>query len=198
MAKTTAKLLGLALAGAGAYGLWTAGQALLGDDESTGTSYVTNQVWIDRLPEGPRDMIGHLAMVRLPQGRFGGAGRSSQWRHVVEMFQWSLEGQRLALYFPQDEVKAKLTVRTWECEDEAPAPFELCMEISNGRRSATFYSRHEWHIEPKDAEGSLEALAAEYPALRSAIAEVSVPTPLSDEELDGFAPGHALDALFAQ
>ena len=44
MAKNTAKLLGLALAGASVYGLWNLGQALLGDEQEAGTRHVLNQV----------------------------------------------------------------------------------------------------------------------------------------------------------
>ncbi len=186
MAKTTAKLLGLALVGAGAYGMWTLGQGLLGEDEATSTSNLVNQVWIERMPQSQRDLIGHLVLLDMNEGRVGAAGKSSQWRVMVELFQWGLEGQRLSVFFPQDRVKAQLEVRTWKCEGEAPEPFELCLEIKSGRRKAVFYSLEEWHIDPDRAEASLAELQAEYPELGSVHEDVVVPMAIEGER-DGYA-----------
>lgn len=198
MAKTTAKLLGLALAGAGVYGLWTMGQGLLGDDETASTRHVVNQVWIERAPQGPRDMIGHLVLLDMPEGRLGGAGKSSQWRHVIELFQWGLEGNRLSVFFPQDRVKAQVEVRSWSCKGEAPEPFELCLEISNGRRKAMFYSLEEWHIDPDRAEASLAELRDEHPELGSLAHDVVVSVPTDDDEHDGYAEVDASRVLIGE
>jgi hypothetical protein len=185
MAKTTARVLGLALLGAGAYGLWTMGA---GDDEETaGTRHVVNQVWIERAPEGPRDVIGHLVLLDMPEGRLGAAGRSSQWRHVIELFQWGLEGHRLSVFFPQDRVKAQVDVRSWSCKGEAPEPFELCLEVSNGRRKAMFYSLEEWHIDPDRAEASLDELRREHPELGRLGTQVVVPLSGDDDDREGYA-----------
>jgi hypothetical protein len=199
MAKTTTKLLGLALAGVGAYGLWSVGTGLFGgDDEATGTKQLVNQVWIERMPKDQRDMIGHLVLVDMTEGRVGAAGKSSQWRVMVELFQWGLEGNRLSVFFPQERVKAKLEVRTWSCEGEAPKPFELCLEISNGRRKATFYSMEEWHIEPDRAEASLAELREAHPELGSVGQDVVIPVGVDDdEELQGYSEVEA-DALLGQ
>jgi hypothetical protein len=188
MGKTTRKLLGLALAGAGAYGLWTLGQGLLGDDEETAsTRHLTNQVWIERMPQDQRDMIGHLVLLDVREGRAGVAGKSSQWRVMAELFQWGLEGNRLSVFFPQDRVKAQVHVRTWSCEGEAPEPFELCLEISSGRRKAVFYSLEEWHIDPDRADASLAALREEYPALGGMGQRVVVPVAADEDEREGYA-----------
>lgn len=195
MAKTTTKLVGLALAGASVYGLWTVGQSLLGDEQEASTRHVLNQVWIERLPEGPRDMIGHLVMVDIPEGRIGAAGKSSQWRHLLEMFQYGLEGNRLAIYFPQDRVKAKLRVRSWRCEGEAPEPFELCLEISNGRRSTTFYSMDEWRIEPKQLDESMDELRRESPELAGVLADVTLPVVVAEDELSSYTEVDAASLL---
>jgi hypothetical protein len=198
MAKTTAKVLGLALIGAGVYGMWTMGQGLLGDDEAAGTRHVVNQVWLERAPQGPRDIIGHLVLLDLPDGRIGGAGKSSQWRHVIELFQWGLEGNRLAAFFPQDRVKVQVDVRSWSCKGEAPEPFELCLEISNGRRKAVFYSMKEWHIDPKRAEESLAELQQEHPELGSVGMDVVVPLTDDDDDRDGYAEVDASRMLAGQ
>jgi hypothetical protein len=199
MAKTTAKLLALALVGAGTYGLWSVGQGLFGDDEeSTSTKQLVNQVWIERMPKDQRDMIGHLVLVDMPEGRVGAAGKSSQWRIMVELFQWGLEGKRLSVFFPQERVKAQLEVRTWACEGEAPKPFELCLEVSNGRRKAVFYSMEEWHIEPDRAEASLADLRETYPELGSVGQDVVLPMALDgDEERERYTEVEA-DALLGQ
>lgn len=200
MAKTTTKLLGLALAGAGAYGLWTTGQSLFGSDEETAsTRHLVNQVWIERLPKGPRDMIGHLVLLDIPEGRVGAAGKSSQWRVLLEIFQWGLEGDRLSVFFPQDRVKAQLTVRTWSCEGEAPEPFELCLEISNGRRKAVFYSLEEWHIDPENADESLAELRTSYPELGGLAQDVVVPVDVDDDdERQGYAVVEAPEMFVGQ
>ncbi len=195
MAKTTAKVLGLALAGASVYGVWSL--AADDDDEAASTRHVVNQVWIERAPEGPRDMIGHLVLVDVPDGRIGVAGRSSQWRHMIELFQWGLEGHRLSVFFPQQRTKGQLNVRSWRCEGEAPEPFELCLEISNGNRSAVFYSLEEWKIDPDRAEESLTELAQEHPQLAGTFGQVATPVAVSDEELEGYGSTDLL-GLFSE
>src|SRR5690606_24325650 len=119
------------------------------------------------LPENERDMIGHLALIQNRRMRIGVAGRSSQWRIFIEAFKWGLERDRLSLYFPQEAVKAQVKVRTWRCAGEAPDPCELCLEVSSGRRKATYYSREDWVIDADDLEGSREQLVAATPELAS-------------------------------
>lgn len=198
MANNTTKLLGLALAGASVYGAWSLGQALLGDEPAAGTEHVLNQIWIERIPNGPRDMIGHMVLLDMPEGRVGAAGKSSQWRHIVEVFQYGLEGSRLAVFFPQDRVKTKVNVRSWECAGEAPEPFELCLEISNGKRSAMFYSLEEWHIDPDRAEESLAEIGAEHPEMAGALADVTVPVEVSADALEGFTEVDAAGVLLGE
>lgn len=200
MANTTTKILGLAVAGATAWGLWSAGSYLLGDDEASGTQHVVNQVWVERLPEGPRDMIGHFILLDLPEGRIGGVGRSSQWRHLAELFQYGLEGHRLSVFFPQDRVKGKVRVRSWRCEGEAPAPFELCLELSDGRRTDVLYSMEEWRIDPNRMEESLEDIGETYPEVAELAADsvsVSIPVAVDDDDLDSYADA-APTRLFGQ
>lgn len=156
MARSKAsKWVGLALVGAcgfGAYELWTCGGSA-----QDSMKHLANQVWIERLPENDRDQIHHLWLIEEGRDRFGAFGRSSTWRHFLEVFMWQREQNRLTLHLPQDRVRVDLTARVWECEGEAPAPFELCLEIKgqNGRTS-NYYSRYEWAI---DAEGTMPRIA---------------------------------------
>lgn len=198
MAKTK-KIIAVAVAGAAAWGLWTAGSALMGDEEATGTQHAVNQVWIERIPQGPRDMIGHLVLLDLPEGRIGAVGRSSQWRHFLEAFKYGLEGHRLSIYFPQEQVNGHFKVRTWRCEGEAPEPFELCLEISDGRRSQTMYSLEEWHIDPDDRAGSLAQIAEDYPSLANSLSSVTVPVAIdetvTEEAMENYTPSDVLAPL---
>ncbi|MBX7081086.1 MAG: hypothetical protein K1X88_17935 [Nannocystaceae bacterium] len=174
MSKSSKKWVAVAVLGAAGIGAWQLGQRLWGSDsvDADSARHAVNQVWIERLPTDQRDMISHFLLIKHPQGRIGGVGKSSQWRHFVELFQWGLEGERLSVYLPQEQQKAQLRVRTWECDGEAPDPFELCLELSSGKRSVTMYSRKDWVIEPKDVAGSLADIAEDNPELASTLAAI--------------------------
>lgn len=176
------KLVATAAVGALALGLWS----LSGEEHSevAAADALPNQIWIDRVPQTDRDMITHLLLLDHPRARnFGLVGNSSQWRHHIEVLRWQLNGNHLGLLFPQDRRKAKLGVRTWECEGEAPAPFELCLELVAGKRSLKMYSRHDWVVEPQ-GERDLSALAAEYPEL-AGLAGTDAPGAPDEDEDEG-------------
>ena len=182
MAKLKAALVlgAVAAVGVGTYSL------LSPDEDSAGTRNLTNQVWIERMPHDPRDMIQHVVLLDKDGEQFGIVGRSSTWRHFVELFGWRLERNRLKLFFPQERVKGEVSVRTWRCEGEAPEPFELCLEFSNNGRSMQFYSRTDWVV--KDAE-SLEALTVEVPELASVFDNSRASAPNVDLESIEFTDG---------
>lgn len=169
MANVQAKVISLALAGACALGAWKLGSAVFSsEDEAAGARHLINQVWIERIPDNDRDMITHLLLLDTDDGRFGAVGRSSAWRHVVEIFKWSLEEDRLALFFPQERTRSQFKARTWECGGEAPEPFDLCLELSRGDRSVRFFSHHEWVVRPHEGavdEAALREIFAGTPAL---------------------------------
>jgi hypothetical protein len=171
MSKSGKTMVAIALAGAAALGLYSLGSVLFGDDvDGAGAKHAVNQVWIERLPVDARDQISHFVLVRHPQGKIGAVGKSSQWRHHIEVFLWGLEGERLSVFLPQDQQKAQLRVRTWECAGEAPEPFELCLELSSKRGAVTMYSRKDWIIDPKNVAGSLEDLTEDSPELAGVFA----------------------------
>ncbi len=160
MPKLKVTLVSLAAVGACAFGAWTLGACVFGDQEAAGAEHLANHVWLERLPTDERDMITHFLAIDSRDGRFGLVGRSSTWRHVIEVFKWSRENDRLTLLFPQERTRASFNVRTWECKGEAPAPFELCLELARGDRSVVLYSRHDWVVEPHDfIADSSEAVA---------------------------------------
>jgi len=155
MARSTLKTwTSLALVGACGYGAF---QLLSPGSAQDKLEHLANQVWIERLPENDRDQIHHLVMIQDGRDRFGAAGRSSTWRHFIEVFLWQREQSRVTMHFPQDKVRVDLTARVWDCEGEAPAPFELCLELKgNSGRTARYFSRYEWAI---DSAGEAPAIA---------------------------------------
>jgi hypothetical protein len=172
--KTAKVLLGLTVAGAGVVGAWTLASVLDGRAEADAAKHAVNQIWIERLPTDGRDMIGHFVLVEHPRMRIGGIGKSSQWRHFIEAFVWKLQGSKLSVYFPQEEARAELKVKSWRCEGEAPSPFQLCLEISNGRRTAHFYSRDDWKVDPHNAAASLQEIAEDSPELAGLVEDIDV------------------------
>ncbi len=137
--------LGLAL-------LTTALVSTLGDDtaEATAAPHLVDRLWIDHMPDGDRDLVGKLAVVRsLEHGRFGVLEHGSVWRQRTEIFQWTLRDSRLDTRWPQDREHLSFTVHTRECEDEAPEPFELCLDLTEDGDTVTLYSRWDWVIRPR-------------------------------------------------
>jgi len=156
----TRNIAALAAIGALAVGSYKLGTAIFG--ESAGAARLHNQVWIERLPADDRDMIHHLVLVDDQGERFGAFGKSSQWRHFIELFRWAREDARLTLLLPQERKRLDLGVKVWECAGEAPAPFQLCLELSNKRQTMKYYSRHDWSL---DSAESVAALTTAYPEL---------------------------------
>ncbi len=146
--------VGAALLVAGA-ALWMAHRT----DQASGARLLVNRVWVERMPEDSRDVFGKLLVLETPDGKFGVVGRSSTWTHHYEVFLWRLAGDRLTAFFPQHAVRDRVKVRTWACEGEAPEPFELCLEVSNDRGRARFYSMRAWEVRP-DAAGGEAPLGA--------------------------------------
>lgn len=175
MSRSNSKWMSLALvaaAGFGAYRLLP-----FGGDAQDGLQHLANQVWIERLPENDRDQIHHIVLVQEGRDRFGAFGRSSTWRHFIEVFMWQRENEHLTLHLPQDRVRLDLTARVWDCEGEAPAPFELCLELKgHSGRTAHYYSRYEWTIDGEtvpNVAGLGELVPHGVPALPEGLEDVA-------------------------
>ncbi len=184
MAKLKAALVvgALAVSGVTAYSL------LSPDEEVAGTKNLVNQVWVERMPQNQQDMIAHMVVLDQDGHQFGIIGRSSTWRHFLEVFGWRLENDRLKLFFPQERQRAEVKARTWRCKGEAPEPFELCLELRQNDRSLKFYSRKDWVV--KDAE-SLESLTVEVPELAGIFdgAKLDMHSPIDGEDfVEGALP----------
>jgi hypothetical protein len=133
-------LVGLGLGG------WRAAVWYL-DREPPTVDLMVNRVWIERLPADPRDLVRELVVLKRSDQSVGIAARASRWHADVDAFLWAMEGDnRLAARFPQDNRRATFAVRAWRCAGQAPAPFELCLELGRGARKIQFYSRADWIV----------------------------------------------------
>lgn len=163
MARTSRKIVTLAVLGAGLFGTYKLGSALLCD--AAASARLHNQVWIERLPTDERDMIHHLVLVEDGGDRVGAFGKSSTWRHFIEIFLWKSHGQSVTFDLPQDRRRLELGWKAWDCEGQAPRGFQLCLELTNKRgKAVTYYSRHDWRIDDASPEG-LEKFGADHPEL---------------------------------
>lgn len=161
--KVKATLIAVAVAAAG-FGVYKLAPKWLAK-QSGEVEHLTNRVWVTGLPTESNDLVGHLVLLDHDKGQYGVRGQSSQWRRDTRIFQWNADGRDLAVYFPQNRKKGKAKVRTWECEGEAPAPFNLCLEVSSGRRQTVFYSRKAWTINTKRVDRSFNRIVKDEPAL---------------------------------
>ena len=176
----TRNLATLAAVGAIAVGSYKLGTAVFG--EAASAPRLHNQVWIERLPTDDRDMIHHLVLIDDEGERFGAFGKSSQWRHFIELFRWAREDARLTLLLPQERKRLDLGVKVWECAGEAPAPFELCLELSNKRKAMRYYSRRDWSLDGADSVAALTTAHPELSRVFELPAAAQVPAALDAAE----------------
>ena len=112
------------------------------DREQKPNGLLLDRVWIERIPESPTDMIGQFAMVS--EQKVGVAARGSQWRQMIDIFKWRGNSNKYRLGFPQDNRRVDVNMKAWRCK--APKPFQLCLEITAGKRKAKLYSRDDWTL----------------------------------------------------
>lgn len=133
--------------------LTTAGFAVarwLSDDG--GWSIAENRAWIERMPRTPRDMTKKIAFIHDDGERMGVVVHSSEFRLFLDVFHWfRRDDGRVRMTFPQDQKERLPFVRAWKCKGEAPAPFELCLEVKHNDQRHLFYSMEEWEIGHTDA-----------------------------------------------
>ena len=115
-------------------------------EAARGKGLLANRVWIDHMPTTSREFTASMVLIQHRKGRVGALSRASQWRARIEGMRWQRDGDRLRVHFPQDDVRSEVKVRVWRCEEEAPRPFELCLELSDGERAMRLYSREDWEV----------------------------------------------------
>ncbi len=160
---------GLVAALLGVAGLW----GLL-REESSDLQWLSNRMWVERMPADKRDMVQVFTPLKVRGKQFGAVQRQSHYRVVADRFQWTLKGNKLRLGFPQDGHKVVLSARTWSCVGDAPKPFDLCLELERGDRRVVLYSREKWVL-PREAGDDWEIdPAAELTRLPDSACELCV------------------------
>jgi hypothetical protein len=142
-----------------------------------GPDRLVNQVWIERMPRDTRDLIWHFVALDRDGVRIGTLGRSSRWRLTSDRFIYAAEGNQLRGRFPQNGCHLRLQARTWKCAGQAPAPFELCLELKSDKNVYRYYSRNDWAIRPAGTlDDDIAWMNAVLPALPAAeVATEAVP-----------------------
>ncbi|MCB9649120.1 MAG: hypothetical protein H6730_21320 [Deltaproteobacteria bacterium] len=116
---------------------------------------ITNRVWVNKVPKNDRDVVTYFVLLDRMKQRVGALAHVSAWRLYADRLRFRLDGSTLVLESPQEQATTKFKVRTWACPKEAPKPYDLCMELSQGSRKIVLYSeRSAAFVAPAWAEGA--------------------------------------------
>jgi hypothetical protein len=114
--------------------------------QRSSTEKLINQLWVERMPSNPRDMVWHFVAIDR-EGRHAGAlGQASRWRVQSDAFLWRQQGDQFTFVTPQNRCRSTLKARTWKCQGQAPKPFDLCLELAGNGKQFRYYSRTDWTI----------------------------------------------------
>jgi len=118
--------------------------------EIEASEHLTNRVWINKMPKGHRDTVRSLAFVEKKKKKaFGVVQAASRWRLFREAFLFSKQGNKVVLKFPQENKKVTLDAKTFKCNVK---PFDLCLELKQGKRTLKLYSKKKWTFDETPAE----------------------------------------------
>ena len=99
---------------------------------TTGTDELADKIWVDRVPEEPRDLID--VMLFDTDHGFGILAKQSSFRLNMDFVEFEASGDTVRLNRLQEDRTTTHRVRTWECKDgEAPPDFDYCMDF-DGRK----------------------------------------------------------------
>lgn len=110
---------------------------------STKDPDVTNQAWTERFPTGPKDEVTWLFLLEDGGERFGMVRRLSDYRIRAERFRFTRQADRFRLEFPQTGHRTLLKARAYTC---SVGDWELCLDLEESGRKATFYSMKDWTL----------------------------------------------------
>jgi hypothetical protein len=173
MAKVAAQtMLRWLVLGLGGFVLWQGGSHFFA--ERARPERLVNQLWLERMPRGPRDMIWHVVPLEHDGRRVGALGRASRWRVASDGFLWEQRGDVFVIRTPQNGCRIEAKARTWKCGGSAPRPFDLCLELESGGKRYRYFSREDWKIRPgKELPAEATELAGALPAALALRAEPS-------------------------
>jgi hypothetical protein len=121
-----------------------------------GRNVLVDQLWIDRVPEGPRESVN--LMVMFSEQKVGIMRNMTAFKGCDEMFVWrGNDGWR----WPSNGDLDKPRIRITACHDD---DFDYCMDISGVSRGVKRYvTKKEWKVRTLADE---QALAAKLDAAR--------------------------------
>ena len=151
LAKLAVAACTIAALAAGGYYVFDAGEP---------APHLKNRPWVTSLPQSPRDNTNVLFLSK--DDPVGATVHGSAYRHLINVLQYRLDGNLLALREMQTGKAVRVRVKTWEC-DEAPGDLDLCLELRVARaRAIRLYSSTDWE-QPADVEPNLARVAAAAP-----------------------------------
>jgi len=135
-------VLGLVGVCAGALVRWLGGGGDGGASDGD-TRLVFNRLWVDRLPQGPKDTANIFAAVT-GRERMGIFQSTSTWKGSYELFQHTASGDKLRVVYPHTDDKENVKVRAWTCGED---DMDYCLELSGASRGVKrYHSQDGWEI----------------------------------------------------
>lgn len=126
------------------YIIWKFLSGLVGGLGSGSAELLTDRLWMERLPQQPRELAHVLTLRKVRDHRVGFAAAGSTFRWQVDLVEWSLERDVLTLVTKQDDVVTRFDVKVRRCAGEAPKPFDLCLDLRAGGQTFHYFSREDW------------------------------------------------------
>lgn len=118
---------------------------------------LVNRPWIERMPSDAKDPVHGMMFT---DQEFGVVAFASAFHWNVDVVEWKMKGDEIALHFLQEDKDATYRARLFRCEKEAPAPFELCLTLEGEGKTYRYFSRDDWRVRqmPSDAPALTKAL----------------------------------------
>ena len=110
---------------------------------------LTDRVWVDKVPEGPRDMVLRLVLLGRTKKKRGVVFAASKYRLAGERLRYRVQENQLTIVLPQNKRTVTFAARTYACSD-APGRYDLCLELRHGRRTLRLYSERNASFERRD------------------------------------------------
>ena len=113
--RTTSKVVLAGVLVAGGAMAWKArGHHAVHATDSESQALVVDRIWIDHLPENPRDKV--KVFVAFSEDKIGVFNESSQWEGSFELFRFRQDGDELRAVFPQSDKKESISTAAKACE----------------------------------------------------------------------------------
>jgi hypothetical protein len=116
-------------------------------------SIALDRLWIDHLPQNPRDEISIFAALTDEHQPIGIHQKTSQWRGSFEIFQFEAKGDKLAVVYPQTGDKETVRVKARACDEHG---WDYCLVLEGSSRGVKkYYSIKGWELRSQADEENL-------------------------------------------